>query len=307
MPDYEVFGGVLRAAIDFPQLATAEREGQPNWSLEVVEGAPPEVSGRLAGNEELAAGIQAVLRRTASGLRLSFDDIGTFDITQQGQLIRWYPSPGCDDELARVDILGRVLSTAVHEQGLLTLHGSAVALNGRGLAFLAPKGSGKSTLALTLASQGAPLLTDDTLPVDPLTAVASPGVHAVRLWNDSAERFSALGEWRTGLSEKRTVDALPSELVQRTPVPMDAFYELVARPEGTAGDIVRRQKYSAAEGSMRLMAHLKLGGLVGGTETMKIFDRCVALADRVAVYRLDVTRALDAIDDVARQIAGWHS
>jgi hypothetical protein len=307
MPDFEVFGGVLRATLDFPQLPPASRDGEPDWSLGVEDGAAPEVTGMLAGSEELAAGVQAVLRRTAGGLRLAFDDIGTFDITQGGRRIAWYPRPGCDVELARVDILGRVLSTAVHEQGILSLHGSAVAVNGTGVAFLAPKGSGKSTLALTLASHGAPLLTDDTLPVDPSRAVAYPGVHAVRLWDDAAERFRALGEWRIGLSEKRTVDSLPPHLVQRTPVPMAAFYELVARPAGSEGETVRRVKYSAAEGSMRLMAHLKLGALLGGAETMKIFDRCVAIADRVPVYRLDVTRALEALDDVARQIAGWHS
>jgi hypothetical protein len=306
MPDYEVFGGVLRATIDFPQLPAQEREGEPDWSLEVVAGPAPDVTGMLAGSEELSAGIHAVLRRTPDGVRLAFDDIGTFDISQGGRRITWYPRPGCDEELARVDILGRVLSTAVHEQGRLALHGSAVAVGGKAVAFLAPKGSGKSTLALTLASHGAPLLTDDTLPVDPSSALAYPGVHAVRLRDDAAERFRTLGEWRTGLSNKRTVDTLPSHFVQRAPVPMAAFYELVARPAGTDGDTVRRERYSAAEGSMRLMAHLKLGGLLGGVETMKVFDRCVALADRVPVYRLDVTRALEALDDVAREIAGWH-
>jgi len=307
MPDFEVFGGVLRAALDFPQLPAVERQGEPDWALEVVDGPAPEVAGMLAGSEELSAGIQAVLRRTPAGLRLTFDDLGTFDIIQGGHRIVWYPHPGCDVELARVDILGRVLSAAVHEQGLLSLHGSAVAVHGHGVAFLAPKGSGKSTLALTLASHGAPILTDDTLPVDPPRAVAFPGVHAVRLWDDAAERFRGLGEWRTGLSDKKSVDTLPRHLVQRTSVPMAAFYELVPRAPGSGGPPVRREKYSAAEGSMRLMAHLKLGGLLGGTETMKVFDRCVALADRVPVYRLDVTRALDALDEVARQIAGWHS
>lgn len=307
MPDFEVFGGVLRAALDFPQLPAVERDGPPDWSLDIADGPAPDGGGVLAGSEELAAGIQAALRRTAAGLRLTFDDIGTFDITEGGRRIVWHPRPGCDLELARVDIVGRVLSTAVHEQGKLALHGSAVAVHGKGVAFLAPKGSGKSTLALALASLGAPLLTDDTLPVDPAGALAFPGVHAVRLWGDAAERFRALGDWRTGLSEKRTVDALPPRFVQREPVPMETFYELVARPAGTEGAPVRRHKYSAAEGSMRLMAHLKLGGLLGGIETMRVFDRCVALANRVSVQRLEVTRGLDALDDVASQIVGWHS
>ncbi|MDO5632784.1 MAG: serine kinase [Paracoccus sp. (in: a-proteobacteria)] len=41
------------------------------------------------------------------------------------------------------------------------IHGSAVALNGRGLLILGPSGSGKSALALALMGMGAALVSDD--------------------------------------------------------------------------------------------------------------------------------------------------
>lgn len=41
------------------------------------------------------------------------------------------------------------------------LHGTCVALNGRGMLFTGPSGSGKSALALTLMAYGAVLVSDD--------------------------------------------------------------------------------------------------------------------------------------------------
>jgi len=56
-----------------------------------------------------------------------------------------------------------------------------------------------------------------------------------------------------------------------------------------------------------LMTHSKLGALMGGVESMHVFDRCATLASKVPVYRLEVARALGSIDSVASTIASWHS
>jgi len=45
--------------------------------------------------------------------------------------------------------------------GPLILHGTSVALGGRGLLILGPAGSGKSALALQMIAQGAQLVADD--------------------------------------------------------------------------------------------------------------------------------------------------
>jgi hypothetical protein len=210
-------------------------------------------------------------------------------------------------ELARVDILGRVLSLAAYEQGLFALHGSAVALSGGAIGFLAPKGSGKSTLAMSLVARGARLLTDDTLPVDPATAMARPGVHSVRLWDDSAGRFAALGESRVGLSDKNAFDALPGATVEERPRPLLALYEVVPVPKHDAEQPVRRDRLAPPAAAIALMRHSKLGPLLGGAEAMEVFDRCAAIAARVAVYELRVARDLEGVDTVAATISAWHS
>jgi hypothetical protein len=309
MHRFRVFGGLLDAPFPFPELRTADGDDPTDWTLRVDERALPELAATPVGRDELVPGVEATLARTPLGLRLSFDDTGTFDVNNDGSTLTWYPVAGTDRELVRVDILGRVLAIAVHERGLLSLHGSGVSMGGKGIGFLAPKGSGKSTLALTLASHGARLLTDDTLPVDPAKGLAYPGVHSVRLWTDAAERFAELGDWRQGLSDKRTFDLLPDSLVQHEAVPLGALYELVPveRPAGEKGELVRRTPLPAAHAAVTLMSHSKLGPLMGGAESMRIFDRCATIASTIPVYRLEVARDLESVDKVGETIARWHS
>ncbi|MEP7381812.1 MAG: hypothetical protein ABI910_09015 [Gemmatimonadota bacterium] len=304
---FRVFGGLLSAPFPFPELRADEGTAPVDWTLRVESATPTEFSVTPVGRDELAPGVEASLVRTPLGLRLSFDDTGTFDVNDRGATITWYPVAGIDRELVRVDILGRVLAVAVHERGLLSLHGSGVSLGGKGLGFLAPKGSGKSTLALTLSSHGARLLTDDTLPVDPATGLAFPGVHSVRLWTDAAERFAELGDWRMGLSDKRTFDMLPDSLVQHEPVPLGALYELVSVERAAGEALVRRTPLPAAHGVVTLMTHSKLGALMGGVEAMHIFDRCATIAATIPIFRLEVARDLESVDEVGETIARWHS
>ncbi len=85
----------------------------------MAEGLVVPTSGALLGRAELGAGAFGELWRTADGLRMIFDDSGTFDVIGRGRDIVWYPRAGCDAELARVDMLGRVLSLSLYEQGMM--------------------------------------------------------------------------------------------------------------------------------------------------------------------------------------------
>jgi hypothetical protein len=190
---------------------------------------------------------------------------------------------------------------------MLCLHGSAVALDGRAIGFLAHKGFGKSTLAMAMASRGARLLTDDTLPVDPGTGTARPGVHSVRLWTDAAANFNGLGEGRIGLSDKRTFDSLPDQLVQHSPVPLAALYLLAPRSSTELPEHVRRVAMSPTRATIALMQHSKLGSLLAGAESRHVFDRCARIAETIPVFELEIVRALDALGEVSETIGRWHS
>ncbi len=194
MSRYQLFGRCLESDLPFPELMSGT--GSTSWVLNTLPGrAEPPAHSVYLGEDTVQGDIRVRLYRTPAGFWLDFDDSGCFEVTDAGRTLRWYrPTADCDDvdvdAAARIDVQGRVLALALHEEGRLCLHGSGVCTGGVGLGFLAPKFHGKSTLALALVSAGARLITDDTLVVDPgPIPLALPGVHAMRLWSDTARRL----------------------------------------------------------------------------------------------------------------------
>jgi hypothetical protein len=310
MPVYSVFGGYFSSEVSFPELREVAATA-PTWTLRIVD-VRPEVS------ELTLLGVHQASVRTVStykwpgGFRIVYsDENGTYDVSRDGSQITWLPGSGADIELARMAILGRVLPTALHAAGTLCLHGSAVALEHGGITFLAPKLHGKSTLALALATAGARLLTDDTLPVEPGSPVmVGPGVHSVRLWSDSAERF--LGETVPSISSNRApagkhiFNELPEDRVTLDRVPLLAVYLLrpvASLPDGAA---VRRTPVAPVRAAMSIVTQLKVGAVLGGSESAVSFDRAVRVASSVPVYTLNVVRDFDRMPDVVGQILEWH-
>jgi len=64
-------------------------------------------------------------------------------------------------------LFAQVLPLAATLRGVELFHASAVELNGRALAFFASSGTGKTSIAVQLVVQGASLLTDDVLALEP--------------------------------------------------------------------------------------------------------------------------------------------
>src|SRR5919202_2949720 len=179
MPQYSLFGGCFSSDIPFPELRPTD-DPTTDWTFRRASALPPMAQPVLMSDGVWPSGIRLSTYSHGGGFRLDYSDTGVFDISPDGALITWCPRPDTSEEVARHDTLGIVLSMALHAAGLLPLHGSAVAIGGAGVAFLAPSGTGKSTLALALVRGGARMLTDDTLPVDlgpPVTAW--PGVQSV--------------------------------------------------------------------------------------------------------------------------------
>ncbi len=308
MPDYVVYGGRLRSALPLPELRSASSGERLTWTFEMSSGAAPDLdSAQMVGEDQLVEDVQARFFRAASALRLQFDDTGIFDLHDQASRIVWYPKAGCEPDVARADLVGRVLPLAQHERGLLALHASAVCIGGRAIGFLAPKNYGKSSLAISLVtSHNAKLLTDDTLIVTPGTGVAVPGVHSVRLWQETAGHFVALGASRPVLSDKRIFEQLPDESLEMGEAPIDALYTLV--PTGADSETtVQREALDGIAATMALIQYQKLGPLLGGPDAARVFNSAASLATRTAVFALHIARDFARLPDAARSIAQWHA
>ena len=94
------------------------------------------------------------------------------------------------------DVSGFVLGTAfgmlLHQRGLLVLHGSAVADNGRAIAICGESGAGKSTLAAALCRDGCSFVTDDLCVVaqnDNKRPVVLPDGRKLKLWKQTIDEL----------------------------------------------------------------------------------------------------------------------
>jgi hypothetical protein len=307
MNTYQVFGGVLRSELEFPELDAAVR-GEPDWRLTMttVPAGPIDLGSPL-GEDRVDQGVMVRAYATPSGFRLVYDDTGVFDVSAGGREIRWHRPESADLEAGRLDVLGRVLALALHASGWLSLHGSAVALGEGAVAFLAPKGNGKSTLAFALMRAGGALMTDDTVVIGRgRPAVVRPGVQSVRLFRDSADWLSA-PEPIAGTSDiKATFGQLSADARRLTRAPLAALYLLESVPAGAIAEPVEREQIEGPGAVFALLAQTKIGALLGGAEATTVFDSVVSLAEGAPIYRLRVTRDYAQLQTVVDRLMSWH-
>ena len=305
MHRYTLFGGCLHSALEFPELPASPSLDE-TWRLSLGTRGDLELAGPMLGSEDVHAGCTVRSFQLRDGLRLVYDDTGVFDVRHGGREMTWYPADASVEADARLDATGRVLAVALHLQGVLALHGSAVAVEGQAVAFVAPKTYGKSTLALALANSGACFLSDDTVPVEPLAApVVRPGIDHVRVHEDTVVRLAPRGRLTTASAREKHLIAMPSTAAV-PPAPLAAVYVLAPSAPGTGVPVVRRTRLPAVPGALALVRHAKVGGLLGGAEAARLLEQATAVARVAPVYLLEVARDLDRLPEAAAAILGWH-
>jgi hypothetical protein len=300
---YEVFGGVLRSDIEFPELRVLSAQ-RPDWTLRSVCSLAPLEGGVVLGEESLFGGVNARLERGEDQFRLRFDDTGTFDISADGSTIDWMPGHGAEADLVRSDVLGRVLSIAMHAAGDLCVHASAVAIGEGAVVVLGEKGHGKSTLTMALLSDGARFVADDTtrLTIDPPQVAL--GVPWLRLRTDAAARF---GVERSATADgDKIVHDVRATAADAPNLRLEALYVLVPRSDLTSQRPVMRRRLTPIEATLTLVKHGKCAALLGKQEAGLALGRASALARQVPVYALDVKRDLTLLGEVATELRHWH-
>lgn len=306
MLSYRVFGLRIDTEIPLPELDPVRHPNGPDWTVRVARENPATVPLSSSGSDIVYGDVQVHAYSSSTGLRLAFDDTGTFDIRLADRVIAWHPGPAPSEAAVRADLLGRVLAAAAHLSGQLALHASAVSIGGAVVAFVGPKHAGKSTLALALVRRGARLVTDDTLVVrlgERDLAWAAPGVQRVRLWDDAAR---ALGiEPRPSAGTKPTIDRLTPGELERSELPLAACYVLQSAASGEV-QVAARRPMSPVQAAVAYVRFSKLGALAGGKAGQALLERAAQLTHAVAVLELVVRRDLEALDEVATTIAGWH-
>ncbi|HEY0971270.1 MAG TPA: hypothetical protein VGE02_09910 [Gemmatimonadales bacterium] len=306
MHHFRAFGGVLGSEIHFPELR-AVAPSPPDWTLRVGVPEPFVADATVLGAQRYPGDVHVRLLQAGRRLRMETSDIGDFDLAASGDIV-WRPREGASEEWARFDLLGRILPVALHMAGHLVLHGSSVALPGGGaVAFLAPKGRGKSTLALAIAQRGGRLLSDDVTVLEREGGEwrARPGVHAVRLWEDSVRGLGADSYGEPGsVGRKLVVTDLPDALRADGPAPLRAIHLLSGRaPAG--GEPATRDRLGVREAALGLVRQATAGSLLGGMEGARLLARASEVARAVPVYALDVAHDFSRLDDLVARLLDW--
>lgn len=307
MSRYRVYGSILESAVPFPDLPTASAaDGSPRWRIEQHESLPPMQDESCLGAERLYDDVHARLFAHRDGWRIVVDDTGAFDLGDAG-LVRAAPRADAWDDFVRAHLLGRVLATLQYRDGWLPLHASAVATTEGTIAFLGPKGVGKTSLAAALVQAGAPLVSDDTLPIEPSAPPrAHSGVRTLRVRDDVREQL-ALGDVGERTREgKRAVNIPKGTYDTDTPRPLAAIFLIAPSSVAVDLDAVHRTPYAPVLAAAAVTAHVKCGAMLGSAAAGDLLARAARIVHHVPVNQLSVTRDVARLPEAAATILGWY-
>jgi hypothetical protein len=142
----------------------------------------------------------------------------------------------------------------------LSLHGSAVKIDGVAAVFVGPQGAGKSTTAAIFATMGHPVLTDDIAAMEDVGGIYHilPSYPRVRLWPTSVELLFGASDRLPLLTptwDKRYLElGSHTHKFQSEPIPLGAIYILARDEDETASpeisEVSKRDAFLALIGNL---------------------------------------------------------
>ena len=132
-------------------------------------------------------------------------------------------------------LLGSILGIILRLRGTISLHASAIVVNGQAIAIVGGSGAGKSTTAAAFAELGYPILSDDVVPLvkQGSNYWVQPAYPRLRLWSPSVKALYGDEDALPALTptwDKRYLDlSKEGYQFQAEPVPLKAIYLLQPR------------------------------------------------------------------------------
>lgn len=277
---YRAYGLGILSDIEFPELI----QGKGSQDLVIKQGVIGEKIPCLE-NETVA------IRQTEQGLLLSADGVGVA-LVRDGSEIIIQPDPKVSKEVLRLFLLAFPLGVALRQRGYLVLHGSGVALEGKGVIFLGPKKWGKSTLAAAFFHRGYSVVCDDLAAVTFFpTPMLLSGFPQLKVWPDAADFLGDISEDLPRLRpelEKRSRSVL--DRFSQDPIPLKYIF-LLERGDSQHIEIMKKQ-----DACIGLIRHSYALRQVAKTEKAKdnLFQ-CADLAEKVTICRLVSSRLIEEL------------
>lgn len=262
---------------------------------------PPREQSPLAGEPYdrwiLSSGtVKAEFRHAGRGFLVRFPGEADFAINADTWSVTGWPAPDVEESHFLSLYRNAILPLIGDHNGGLFLHGSAVLVGNRAVAFLGQSGDGKTTLAGAFAKTGHPFLTEDVIELVPRgeTYLLQPKPSGLRLYADSAAYLlgSEVGaDAGTNKFDVAAAEALPfcdkpAQLAAIFLLGSDHDAALALTPLPPPAAVQRLLPHSFVldvEDKVRLRAH---------------FSRIVGLASQSPCYTLDYPRTYGELPGV---------
>lgn len=187
-------------------------------------------------------------------------------------------------------LLGPVMGFVLRCQGIVSLHASAVCMQGQAVLLCGESETGKSTTAAALALRGIPVLCED---ISPLFECANgfqikPGYPRVCLWPDAVRILLGTADALPQLTptwEKYflPLDGIRAKFEERSKL-LGAVYLLSSRVAGE--NVLRMQEVSAPAALLGLVKNTYMNRLLDRTQRAAEFDVLSRMVMQVPVRRI---------------------
>ena len=286
MTTYRAYDILIASEVPLPPLPLAA--GEPEVSIRSGRVTLPRPAVR-PGMTSFRGGAEEGVLATPG---LAFVQI------RHGREVIVEPIGDVSEDALRAIVLGPVLAVMLSQRGLMTLHASAIAVNGQAVAFMGEAGWGKSTLAAAFHRRGRPLVADDILAVsfERQEPRVPPAVPQVRL---TPEALDALGDDPARFPtvwEGTTKRARPVDIAGEPPV-LSRVYLLAPDVREPIAPI------PASEAAIEFVRHSFAVRSLHQTAPARYLDQAGQLARTVRVVRLgrpgelrDVHELADAVE-----------
>ncbi|MCS6813165.1 MAG: serine/threonine protein kinase [Cyanobacteria bacterium] len=296
---YLVYGLCLNASELLPGLVPVEGEC---WGLMVKLnlGAVPslldqadieEVTRYYISTAQQAGEPSLVINRVGDGyIHLRYAD-GTQFVLHPERCEIWATWTGQSTlEDTTMYLLGPVLGFFLRLQGIICLHGSAIAVDGHALAILGKPGAGKSTTAAALAVRGYPVLSDDITALSILHGqfYVQPAYPYLKLWSPSVEALYGSTDalpWLTPTWNKQYLNLNQSGYhYQAEPLPLGGIYVLNARSADPSAPWI--EPIPKSSGLIELIANTYASKLLGRELRAREFETLSQVAALVPIRKV---------------------
>ena len=218
---YQAFGLDIQSEIPFNELTLNVESREPELFI-ILEDLT-----KLWMQQETQPGKFSVGKDM---VMFQIPNTATFCI-KEGKWIIVSPMENAEFDKIHLYVLGTCLGILLMQKRVMTLHGSAIAINGKAYAIIGDSGAGKSTLARAFLEQGNKLLSDDLIPLE-ISDSGIPHVHPSypqqKLWQESLQEFGMETTKYRPLFDRETKYAIPTNSsFLNEALPLAGVFELV--------------------------------------------------------------------------------